>query len=81
MAYGKELIVSDRGGNPELVNHKENGLVFSANDPIELYQCIQKLVSEREFAEVLASNARIKAANNYNYKRMADQYIEIYKEF
>jgi glycosyltransferase involved in cell wall biosynthesis len=81
MAYGKELIVSDRGGNPELVNHKENGLVFPADDPIQLSACILKLITEREYALILANNARKKAVINYKYSRMAEQYIDIYKEF
>jgi glycosyltransferase involved in cell wall biosynthesis len=78
MAYNKELIVSDRGGNPELINHGENGLVFKADSSFDLYNCLLKLITDRDYGAALAANAYAKAILNYKYSRMTSEYITIY---
>jgi glycosyltransferase involved in cell wall biosynthesis len=80
MSYGKALIVSDRGGNPELVDNEKNGLIFKAEDPIDLYECTLKFINNTEFRVSLASNAREKALSNFGYLRMTDQYIDVYEQ-
>lgn len=53
MAAGKPLIVSDKGGLPELVSEGENGYVYHGGSE-ELAQCIQKVLalSEEEYKKM-----------------------------
>jgi glycosyltransferase involved in cell wall biosynthesis len=43
MRCGKPVIVSDRGGLPELVIHGFNGLIFSFDDPHSLVRVLESL--------------------------------------
>jgi len=40
MACGKPVVATAVGGIPEIVNHKENGLIVRPNDPVELAEAI-----------------------------------------
>ncbi len=42
-ACGKAVIGSNRGGIPELVHHVQFGLVYDADDSVELGSCIRRL--------------------------------------
>lgn len=56
MAYGVPAIISNVGGNPELVNHGYNGLLFDPYDYIQLRDCIIKLRDSRNYLAELSSN-------------------------
>ena len=58
MAMAKPVIVSRIGGMRELVKDGENGLCFTANDPIELAQKILSIKADADFAARLGRNAR-----------------------
>ncbi len=79
MNFCKGLIVSDRGGNPELVDHGINGLVFKADVPIALSNCMKQFIRQPELITQLGENAGRKSATNYNYTTMTKKYIEIYE--
>jgi len=79
MFQEKALIVSDRGGNPELVDNGENGLIFKAENPSDLYTCILKLITEDKYRDTLAFKAKEKATLRFNYLRMTEQYMDVYK--
>ncbi len=78
MMREKILVVSDRGGNIELVDNNKTGFVFEANDPIALSNCILNAIIDPISASLLASNARKKALLNYTSKRMEIDYVHIY---
>jgi len=78
MSRAKALIVSDRGGNPELIEHARNGLVFKGGDDISLSFCMQTLLENRNRIPELGNEARLKAMREYSSKKMTDKYISIY---
>ena len=43
---GKPMVVSDMGGNPDLVADGRTGLVVPPNDPIALGDAMQKLLDD-----------------------------------
>jgi L-malate glycosyltransferase len=79
MSREKAVIVSDRGGNPELVQHEQTGLVFKATNPVALYDCMLALIQQRPLINELAVQAYQRAMNNYTSRVMADKYIAIYE--
>jgi glycosyltransferase involved in cell wall biosynthesis len=76
MWRSKALIVSDRGGNPELIEHGVTGLVSKAADTQALCEAMYLLINQRNKISTLADNARKKAQNNYSSERMTSMYME-----
>jgi glycosyltransferase involved in cell wall biosynthesis len=78
MMLGKALIVSDRGGNPELVEHKRTGLVFPATDANMLAVCIRQFLRDPELAAEMGRQAEMVARRKYTDICMTDNYIKAY---
>ncbi|PWT72762.1 MAG: hypothetical protein C5B59_15085 [Bacteroidetes bacterium] len=81
MTRAKGLIVSDRGGNPELIQDKKNGLVFKADDDVSLSDCMQLLLDDRTKILEYGKEARNKALLEYSSIKMTSEYLSIYDEF
>lgn len=79
MTIGKGLIVSDRGGNPELVIHEKDGLVFKAGEADQLSACMQQMIGNRQSIATFATNARQDAMQKFTYQAMVNKHIEIYE--
>lgn len=58
MALGVPVIATRIGGNPELIEHGKNGLLFDNNDISTLAQQIQDLIDHSGLREKLASNGK-----------------------
>lgn len=80
MMQRKALIVSDRGGNPELVDHEDNGLIFAAEDADQLAACISLLLQNPDRAAAMAERAGVKARKSFTESNMTDIYISTYTE-
>jgi glycosyltransferase involved in cell wall biosynthesis len=48
MAMGKPMIVTEVGGNPDIVADGRTGLVVPPNDPIALADAMQRLLDDSE---------------------------------
>lgn len=57
MMRRKAVIVSDRGGNPELVEDHKTGLIFSAEDQANLAACMSLYLQDRPLLYTLGDNA------------------------
>jgi glycosyltransferase involved in cell wall biosynthesis len=57
MSLGLPSVVSDYGGNPWLVKHGDNGLVFPTRNSEELANCMQRLMEEPELARTMGQRA------------------------
>lgn len=79
MMRKKGIIVSDRGGNPELIDHGVTGLVFPAEDPGELARHMRSFLLDRGMAVSLGERAGQKAAGSFTDTRMTDEYIRLYE--
>jgi L-malate glycosyltransferase len=80
MMRNKALIVSDRGGNPELVDHEDNGLIFSAENAGQLAACINLLLRNPDMAAEMAERAGAKVRKSFTDSNMTDIYISAYTE-
>lgn len=78
MMRGKQLIVSDRGGNPELIEHNINGFVFKADDPVALSERMQQIIINPDKTSDFGLEARQKALSHHTLQCMVNQYVEAY---
>lgn len=79
MIRGKAVIVSNKGGMMELIDHGINGLIFQSGNAIELSACLAELVNDKEKIKFFGANARKKAIQNYSYKTMTRKYLDLYE--
>jgi glycosyltransferase involved in cell wall biosynthesis len=75
-AYGSPLIVSDRGGLPELVEDDKRGLVFESGNKEEL---TETLSSDADW-ETLGRNSRHDYEENYTPDAHTEKLLEIYSK-
>src|SRR6202008_5165691 len=47
-ALGTPAVATDIGGNPEVIEHGENGLLVPVHDPAELARAIERLLGDPE---------------------------------
>ncbi len=78
MALGKPLIVSDKGGLPELVEHGVGGMIYSTKE--ELVACINDMFSmSREDYSDMCKKSLDKAKALFNPEAYANKIIELYE--
>jgi hypothetical protein len=79
MAAGVPVIVSNIGGLPEIVRHRENGwLVENAIEPVAA--AISTLLNDRDLAQSLAARARQTVAERFSLDRMVQSTVSIYRQ-
>jgi glycosyltransferase involved in cell wall biosynthesis len=80
ISRGKAVIVSDRGGNPELIEDNITGMVFNATDSSALADRMECLINNKSLITSLGLSAKQKAVINYSYLNMTDNYIKLYEK-
>ena len=69
------VIVTDVGGNPELVKHKYNGLIVSTkNLRKELSNAMGLIISDHKLYSYLAKNSKKSVIQKHNYRRLCKAY-------
>jgi glycosyltransferase involved in cell wall biosynthesis len=80
IACGTPVVAFNTGGLPDIVDHKENGYLAEAYNPKDLASGISWVLEDEERLKSLSENARDKALDTYALDKVAQQYIEYYKE-
>lgn len=79
-AIGKPIIGANLGGIPELVQDKQNGLIYSYNSIDELETKMKFLFENKELAEQYGRNAKEYAKKRYSKENYYNNIMKIYKE-
>ncbi|MEZ8965764.1 glycosyltransferase family 4 protein [Vibrio breoganii] len=79
-SYGVPAIVSDTGGNAELVKHGDSGLVVPPSDPQALADAIYTLYQDRELCAQYGKNALRRVREKFNVEQGVKKTLSIYKE-
>jgi glycosyltransferase involved in cell wall biosynthesis len=77
MAMGVPVVATRVGGNPELVEHGETGLLVDP-DPEQLARAIALLLEDQGLAKRLAESAARVAKERYSWPVVYRQYLEVY---
>jgi glycosyltransferase involved in cell wall biosynthesis len=78
MAAGLPTVVTDVGGNAELVRHEVTGLVVPSNDERELAGAIDRLLRDPALAADYGKTARERAFAEYGVDAQARRYEDFY---
>jgi len=78
MACGCGVIASRVGGNPELVDDGENGLLFDVDNVEQLAEQMEALLARPERRQRLAAAASSKMSGGFTYSQAAATMQEIY---
>jgi len=77
MYSGLAIVVSDVGGNSEIVINNKNGLLFDVNDIKMFCGHIQSLYKNEKYRLQLGKNAKL-STEKYSMKKMVEKYENIY---
>jgi len=78
MAAGRPIVVTDVGGNREMIEHERHGLVVPPDSLEHLASAIDRLLRDRSFSARLAANARQRALAEYGVQSQARRYEDFY---
>lgn len=78
LALGVPVVVSDRGGPPEIVDHERGGLTFTAGDDGSLAQRLRELLDDPGRRRRLSAAGRERARSAYSRERYAGEMAALY---
>jgi len=78
MHAGLPCVVSNIDGNRELIEHMQNGVIFSAQNKDECTSSILSLLKNRKLRRELGKKARYKANKLYSEESMLVEYQRLY---
>lgn len=79
MMAEKPVVVSNSGALPEIIEHKKTGLLVDPFNAEEWQNAVFELKNNKELANEIAKNARIKAEEDFSIKSFAYNYNLFYK--
>ena len=78
MANGKPVIVSNNGGNSEIVLNHETGYIIDKNCHIILANKICSLLSDISTLKKFGVNSKSRILNHFNIETMVNKFIDLY---
>jgi glycosyltransferase involved in cell wall biosynthesis len=80
LASGLPAVVTDVGGNRELVEHGRTGFVVPAGDVGAFAEQLQRVAADPELRVALGRRAREQARERLSAPRMVGDYVRLYQE-
>jgi len=80
MATGLPVVVTDVGGNPELVEDGVNGRLVPVNDRQALANVMEQLVWREDLLKTMGSNSLEKVRTQFDWDRTVERYLDVYDE-
>ncbi len=77
---GVPVVVSGKGGLPEIVKDKETGLVLEKNSPFALCSALKQILSNQELRGRITAKAKKEAEDKFSIKLMAENTEQVYKK-
>jgi glycosyltransferase involved in cell wall biosynthesis len=73
------VIVSDVGGNKEVVYHGKTGFLFECNNQGAFGKCLNKIIFDPTGTEKMGRRARDYVKDNLSFETMIKKYCELYR--
>ena len=78
MALGVPVIVTNRGALPEIVHHKQNGMVVSYGNPEQLADALSKILFDDNLARRLGEAGRREVLRRFAARSIIDRIEKVY---
>jgi glycosyltransferase involved in cell wall biosynthesis len=78
MTLSKPCVVTDAGGNSEIIKHKKNGLVTENNDAVQFSNAIVKLLIDRPSCKKMSANTFERFQSLFSTGRMCRAFSSLY---
>jgi glycosyltransferase involved in cell wall biosynthesis len=79
MSYGIPAVVTDVGGNSEVVFDGETGYLVPSDDDAAMAEKIMELLDNKERAVKLGCNGRDRAQQHFSFTGMMEEYTNMYR--
>jgi glycosyltransferase involved in cell wall biosynthesis len=79
MASGVPVILSDKGGNREVVEDMVNGLLVPLGNQEKLRAAILRVLRDRELAGEFVKRSRDKAARIFSWDIMVERTLDVFQ--
>jgi glycosyltransferase involved in cell wall biosynthesis len=79
MATGLPVVVTDVGGNGEIVRHEKEGLLFPRSDAAGCAAAFKRLFADPAFAKRLGDAGRERAREHYRLESTVNRYLELFE--
>ena len=79
MKAGTPIITTNVGGNPEVIDNNQNGLLVGFNNQTELIEAAIKILADEQLANSLVASAKEKL-NTFNWTNTVEGTIKVIKE-
>lgn len=79
MAHRVPVVVSAVGGNTEVVQNRENGLVVPSEDSGAMADALRELLSSEKLCHELGRKAEERVRKYFSFDAMLDRYTELYE--
>lgn len=81
MRAGICVIGSNRGGVPEIIQHRENGLLFESGNKKDLAEKLEALLNNRELLSTLAVHGKTFADQNFDqnlhFQKLEEKFLQL----
>ena len=74
------IIATNVGGIPELITHEKNGILIPPDDEKKLIDSINRLFTEKEFANNIVEGGYKYVLKNLTWEALLPRYIKFYEE-
>jgi glycosyltransferase involved in cell wall biosynthesis len=78
MSFSKPCVVTDAGGNPEIILDEFNGFVTPNRDMHAFTSGVLKLLNNNALREKMGKNARERYENSFSVENMTNMYQDLY---
>jgi glycosyltransferase involved in cell wall biosynthesis len=80
MMCGTPVVATAVGGTPEIITHRENGLLVQPKDPEALAQAIAEILKGTEDVKAMTAKAMRNAHANLTWEHNAEQTFDVYRQ-
>ena len=80
MALGKPVVITDVGGNREVVNHGKTGFLVPAHNPEDLANTVLACLRQPDWARDIGERARKTVLTRFSLTRMVNDYEQLYEQ-
>ncbi|HQJ15434.1 MAG TPA: glycosyltransferase family 4 protein [Candidatus Omnitrophota bacterium] len=79
-AFARPVVCARSGGLPEVLRHKENGMLVKPNDSVDLAQGIEYVLSNSDIAMLMGEASLRMAKDDFSWDRIAASTISVYRD-